>query len=174
LPSRTFNWDFWKFFTGQTVSNFGTSITAFALPLLVFKLTGSAINLALASAATFLPYLLFGLVIGAWTDRVDRKRLMIACDLGRALVIASIPAAYITGHLSVWLIYAAAFFESTLSIAFNAGQFAAVPSLVESDDLVTANGRLQAAFEAAGITGPFLAGVALLLPLPTLFTADSA
>ena len=175
MSARPVNWDFWKFFTGQTISNFGTSITAFALPLLVFKLTGSAINLALASAATFLPYLLFGLVIGAWTDRVDRKRLMIACDLGRALVIASIPAAYLTGHLSVLWIYVAAFVESTLSIAFNAGQFAAVPSLVESDDLVTANGRLQAAFEAAGITGPFLAGVALLLlPLPTLFTADAA
>jgi MFS family permease len=175
LPSRTFNWDFWKFLTGQTISNFGGSITAFALPLLVFKLTGSAINLALASAATFLPYLLFGLVIGAWTDRVDRKRLMIVCDVGRALVIASIPAAYLTGHLSVWWIYAAAFVESTFSIAFNAGQFAAVPSLVESDDLVTANGRLQAAYEAASITGPFLAGVALLLvPLPTLFTADAA
>lgn len=174
MHSRAFNWDFWKFFTGQTISNFGSSITAFALPLLVFKLTGSAINLALASAATFLPYLLFGLVIGAWADRVDRKRLMIVCDIGRAIVIASIPAAYLTGHLNVWWIYTAAFAESTLSIAFNAGQFAAVPSLVESDDLVTANGRLQAAFEAAGITGPFLAGVALLvLPLPTLFTADA-
>ena len=93
MTSKPFNWDFRKFFTGQTISNFGTSITAFALPLLVFKLTGSAINLALASAATFLPYLLFGLVIGAWTDRTDPKRLMIACDRGRALVLASNPVA---------------------------------------------------------------------------------
>jgi MFS family permease len=69
--------DFWRFWTGQTISNLGSSFTQFALPLLIFKLTGSAINLGLASAAIFLPYLLFGLLIGAWVDRVDRKRLMI-------------------------------------------------------------------------------------------------
>jgi len=73
--------DFWKFWAGQTISNFGSSFTDFALPLLIFKLTGSALNLAIASATTFLPYLLFGLVIGAWVDRTDRKRLMIASAL---------------------------------------------------------------------------------------------
>ena len=83
--------DFWKFWTGQTISNLGSSFTDFALPLLIFKLTGSALNLAIASATTFLPYLLFGLPIGAWVDRVDRKRLMIITDLLRALVLASIP-----------------------------------------------------------------------------------
>src|SRR5207248_5019721 len=83
--------DFGKFWVGQTISNLGTSFTQFALPLLVFKLTGSALNLAITTAATFLPYLLFGLVIGAWVDRVDRKRLMIATDIARAAVIASIP-----------------------------------------------------------------------------------
>src|ERR671939_1786747 len=83
--------DFWTFWTGQTISNLGSSFTQFALPLLIFKLTGSAINLGLATAATFLPYLLFGLLIGAWVDRVDRKRLMIVTDLARAAVIASVP-----------------------------------------------------------------------------------
>jgi len=169
------NWDFWKFFSGQTISNFGTSITAFALPLLVFKLTGSPINLAVTSAATFLPYLLFGLVIGAWTDRTDRRRLMIACDLVRAVALGSIPVAYFAGVLSVYWIYTVAFVESTVSIAFNAGQFAAIPSLVEGGDLVTANGRINASFEAAQISGPFLAGLALLtVPLATLFTVDAA
>jgi MFS family permease len=173
--SKRINWDFWKFFTGQTISNFGTSITSFALPLLVFKLTGSPVNLALTSAATFLPYLLFGLVIGAWTDRTDRRRLMIACDVARAVALGSIPLAYFAGILSVYWIYAVAFIESTVSIAFNAGQFAAIPSLVKGDDLVTANGRINASFEAAQITGPFLAGVALLtVPLATLFTVDAA
>ena len=64
--------DFWKFWAGQTISNLGSSFTNFALPLLIFNLTGSALNLAIASATTFLPYLLFGLPIGAWVDRVDR------------------------------------------------------------------------------------------------------
>src|SRR3989337_1855145 len=77
---------------GQTISNLGSSFTFLALPLLVFKLTGSAVSLAITTAAYFVPYLLFGLVIGALVDRVDRKRMMIAVDLGRAAVIASIPA----------------------------------------------------------------------------------
>jgi MFS family permease len=67
--------EFWKFWLGQTISNLGTSFTQFALPLLVFKLTGSALNLAITTAATFLPYLLFGLVIGAWVDRVQLGRV---------------------------------------------------------------------------------------------------
>src|SRR5438045_4423718 len=94
--------EFWKFWLGQTISNLGSSFTQFALPLLVFKLTGSALNLGIATAATFLPYLLFGLVIGAWVDRLDRKRVMILVDIGQALVIASIPVMFLLGMLSVW------------------------------------------------------------------------
>src|SRR5215472_12323103 len=88
---RTKTIDFRKFWTGETISNLGSSFTQFALPLLVFKLTHSALNLGITTAATFVPYLLFGLLIGAWTDRVNRKRLMIVTDLLRALVIAAIP-----------------------------------------------------------------------------------
>ena len=83
--------DFGRFWLGQTTSNLGSSFTFFALPLLVFTLTGSPIKLGVTTAAEFVPYLLFGLVIGAWVDRVDRKRLMIATDLARAAVIATIP-----------------------------------------------------------------------------------
>src|SRR3974390_2746760 len=83
--------DFWKFWAGQTISTLGSSFTSFALPLLIFNLTGSSLNLALTVVATVLPYLFFGLVIGAWVDRVNRKQLMILTDLARAFVIASIP-----------------------------------------------------------------------------------
>src|SRR5215470_1210002 len=107
--ASTFNSDFWKYWTGQTISNLGSSITLFALPLLVYKLTGSALNLGIATAATFLPYLLFGLVLGAWTDRVDRKRMMIGTDIARALIIASIPLLAALGLLSIWWIYLVAF-----------------------------------------------------------------
>jgi len=151
--------DFWKFWSGQTISNLGSSFTGFALPLLVFKLTHSALNLGATTAAYFVPYLLFGLVIGAWVDRVDRKRLMIAADVGRAAAIASIPVAAYAGILSVWWIYAVAFLSSCLSIAFDSSEFAAIPSLVASDDLVAANGRIMASYQTAQIAGPLLAGV---------------
>ncbi|MGZ3681977.1 MAG: MFS transporter, partial [Ktedonobacterales bacterium] len=85
-PQHRLSRDFWTFWTGQTISNLGTSFTLCALPLLVYKLTGSALNLAIPTAANMLPYLLFGLVIGAGVDRLNRKRLMITVDLTRALV----------------------------------------------------------------------------------------
>src|SRR6476661_8779060 len=149
--------DFWKFWAGQTISNLGSSFTDFALPLLIFKLTGSALNLAIASATTFLPYLLFGLPIGAWVDRVDRKRLMILTDLLRALLLASIPLLAALNQLPLWWIYTAGFLISTLSIGFDAAEFAAIPSLVAQGDttagqaLVVANGRIQASYSAATV-----------------------
>src|SRR5579883_2221665 len=90
--SQQFNSQFWFFLSGETVSRFGSSVTLFALPLLVFQLTRSPLNLSIATAVNFLPYLLFGLTIGAWVDRLDRKRLMVYVDIANAIGIATIPA----------------------------------------------------------------------------------
>jgi MFS family permease len=172
--ARKFNSDFWKYWTGQTISNLGSSITLFALPLLVFKLSGSALDLGIASAATFLPYLLFGLILGAWADRVNRKRMMIGTDIGRAFIVASIPLLFAFGILTIWWIYIVAFIHATLTICFEAGEFAAIPSLVNQDDLVTANGRIQASYSGASIIGPLLAGVLVtLIPLSALLLFDA-
>lgn len=171
---RKFNSDFWKYWTGQTISNLGSSITLFALPLLVYKISGSALDLGIASAATFLPYLLFGLILGAWADRVNRKRMMICTDIGRALIIVTIPLVFAFGLLTIWWIYIVAFIHATLTICFEAGEFAAIPSLVNHEDLVTANGRIQASYSGASIIGPLLAGVLVtLMPLSALLMFDS-
>jgi MFS family permease len=150
--------DFWTFFAGQTISSLGNAVTLFAFPLLVYKLTGSALNLGLTAAVAFVPYLLFGLPLGAWVDRVDRRRLMIVTDLLRAAVIGAIPLIAALDTLSIWHVYLAAFLASTLGIAFDAAQFAAIPSLVGTGDLVTANGRIQASYSAAAVLGPPIAG----------------
>jgi MFS family permease len=166
--------DFWKFWAGQTISNLGSSFTQWAVPLLVYQLTHSAVNLGIATAATFLPYFLFGLLIGAWMDRVDRKRAMIALDWLNAIVIVSIPLVATFGHLTVWWIYAVTFLQSTIFIAFSAGEFAAIPSLVATDDLVTANGRIQATFSAAQVAGPLLAGALIsVFPLTWVMAFDA-
>ncbi len=166
--------DFSKFWVGQTVSNLGSSITLFALPLLVYNLTGSALNLALTTAAQFVPHLLFGLVIGAYADRLDRKRLMITVDLLRAVVISTIPLLSAFDALTVWWIYGVGFVMSTLTIFFDSCQFAAIPSLVDNKDLVAANGRIQASFSAAQIAGPLLAGVLVsLLPPAGVVAVDA-
>src|SRR5262245_34406004 len=173
-PAHRLTADFWKFWAGQTISNLGSSITLFALPLLVFKLTGSALNLGISTATEFLPYLLFGLPIGAWVDRVDRKRLMIVTDVARALVIASIPLADALGVLSVGWIYVAGFLTATLTIGFDSAQFAAIPSLTDHDDLVTANGRIQASYSAASVAGPLLAGLLVaLMPIADMLLLDA-
>jgi MFS family permease len=167
--------DFGKFWVGQTVSNLGSSITLFALPLLVYELTGSAVNLALTTAAQFIPHLLFGLVIGAYVDRLDRKKLMITVDLLRLVVISTIPLMSALDSLTVEWIYATGFVMSTLTIFFDSSQFAAIPSLVAERDLVTANGRIQASFAGAQVAGPLLAGLMVsALPLSGVVLVDAS
>ena len=166
--------DFKKFWVGQTISNLGSSFTQWAVPLLVYQLTHSAVSLGIATAATFLPYLLFGLIIGAWMDRIDRKRAMIALDWLNALVILSIPLVAQFGHLNVWWIYGVTFIQSTVAIAFSAGEFGAIPTLVSTDDLVTANGRIQATYSGAQVVGPLLAGALIsFFPLTWVMAFDA-
>src|SRR6266545_3402327 len=118
-PAREAARGFALLLTGQTISNLGSAFTLFALPLLVYQRTGSALYLAATSAAEFLPYPLFGLWLGAIADRTNRKRLMIGTDLARAVVVALIPALAFAGRLTLPMVYTLAFVHTTLSIAFN-------------------------------------------------------
>lgn len=173
-PEHKLSPDFWKLWTGQAISALGSSFTGFALPLLVYNLTGSALNLAYATAAHFVPYLLFGLFIGAWSDRTDRKRLMIGTDIGRGLLLATVPLLAALGMLEVWWIFVVLFVNSMFTIAFDAAKFAAVASLVDKDELVTANGRIQASYSTMTILGPLLAGLLVaVMPLYDLLVIDA-
>jgi MFS family permease len=167
--------DFWKFWTGQTISVLGSAFSGFALPLLVFQLTHSALNLAITTLTWALPHLLFGLVIGAWVDRADRKRLMIAVDLLLAATMLTIPAIAFVHELNVYWVYAVDFAASTLGLIFQQAEFTAIPSLVGGGDLVTANGRINASYQAAGVLGPAIAGaIVSVVPVTSLYAVDSA
>lgn len=173
-PQLSESSEFWKYWLGQTISSFGGAFTGFVLPLLIFKLTGSAMTLAFGMAASIVPYLLFGLVLGAWVDRTNRKRLMIVADLARAGVVLLVPLLSMLGMLSVGWIYAVIVLNATLSICFDAASFAALPHLVPRDALVTANGRLQASLSLAGTLAPLAAGLLLsLVALPLLLVVDA-
>jgi MFS family permease len=148
--ARRLGRDFWLYFSGQSVSQLGSSFTIFAMPLLVYKLTHSATNLAITTAAEFVPYLLFGLVLGAVVDRVDRRRLMLRTAVGQALVIATLPVLSLLGVLEVWQIYAVTFVQSTLGILFSCGEFAAIPALVGEEALVAFVPVAQLLFFDAG------------------------
>jgi len=166
--------DFWKFFTGQTISVLGSSFSGFALPLLVFQLTHSPISLAISTFTFALPHLLFGLFIGAWVDRVDRKRLMIVVDVLLAFVMLTIPATAMVHLLNVYWVYAVQFAASSLGLIFEQAEFTAIPSLVGQDDLVTANGRINASYRASEVTGPAIAGaIVSFISVPALMVIDS-
>src|SRR5260370_26518066 len=101
---------------------------------------------------------------------------MVCTDCARAFVIASIPLLTVLGLSSIWWIYAVSFVNATLTIGFTAANFAALPSRVEPDDLIAANGSIQASFSIASIIGPLVAGLFLLVrvPLPLLLLIDAA
>jgi hypothetical protein len=92
---------------------------------------------------------------------VNRKGLMIGLDIARAAVVAVLPALALLGHLPIWWIYLVTFINSTLTVGFFSATNAAIPSLVSQDDLLKANGRIQASTPFATIGGPLLAGVLL-------------
>jgi hypothetical protein len=88
---------------------------------------------------------------------------MLFSDVARALVIAVLPCLALLGDLRVGAVYAVAFVQSTLGIVFQCGEFAAIPSLVEGDDLIAANGRIMATNSAGNVVGPILAGALVAL-----------
>lgn len=148
------------FLAGQVTSNLGSSLTLLAVPLVVLHLTGSPADLGAAAAAEYLPYLLFGLPLGAYVDRWPRAATLLIVDALQSVVVLSIPLLATLGHLELGWIFLMAFVSSTLTIVHSSAEFALVPSLVAADDLVKANGRLSAAYSAATVSGPLI-GVAL-------------
>src|SRR5882757_1954566 len=112
---------FRRYWTGQTVSALGDQISFLAVPLAaVLVLHVDAAQMGWLSVARLLPALLFSLAAGAWVDRRGRRRqLMIAADLGRAALMASIPVAYALGHLTLPHLYAVAFAVGSLAVVFD-------------------------------------------------------
>src|SRR5689334_25226794 len=100
------NRDYLLLWSGQGVSSVGTQVSGVAFPLLILAITGSPAQAGLAFALRSLPYAIFSLPVGALIDRWNRKRVMILCDIGRALALASIPIALALHVLSVALLYA--------------------------------------------------------------------
>src|SRR6266705_27890 len=121
-PSRPSLWrnrDYMLLWSGQLVSNIGTQVSQLAFPLLILALTQSPALAGIAAALRALPYLIFSLPAGALIDRWDRKLVMIVCDVGRALSMASIPFALAIGQLTVLQLFIVSAIEGTLYVFFN-------------------------------------------------------
>ena len=123
--------DFLRLWAGQTVSLLGSQITLVALPLVaILTLGASPFQVGLLAAAGNLPTLLFGLIAGVWVDRLRRRPLLIAADLGRATLLLGIPAGALLGRFSLGYLYVVAFLVGSLSLVFDIAAAAFLPGLV--------------------------------------------
>ena len=142
-------------------SNLGDGIALAAGPLLVAALTRDAFLVALAATVQWLPPLLFGLVAGALTDRLDRRLIVITVDLVRTAVLAVLTLAVATGRVSIVAVLAALFLLATAEVFADNSSQTLLPMLVARDDLALANSRLQTGFITVNqLAGPPL-GAAL-------------
>jgi MFS family permease len=168
-PSLRSNRDFVKFWSAHTISAIGSKVTFLALPLTAaLVLQATPVEMGYLAVAGSLPRLLFGLLVGVWVDRRQRRALLVLADVGRGVLLLLIPLAAWLGLLQMSLLYAVLFLIGSLGLLFGAADHAYLPSLVQREELVDANSKLAISRSAAEIAGPTLAdpgGCALLSAL---------
>lgn len=166
--------DFLGYTAARGLSLIGTITTLIALPVLVYRLSGSASFTALVTALEAAPYLLLGLLAGALGDRWNRKRTMVRADLLGAMLLASVPAAHWLDVLTVPHILAVAFLGPALAVFFDGAAFGALPTLVGRKRVAQANSYVWTVQSLAEVVVPSLAGLALAVLHPaTLLSIDA-
>ncbi|MFJ7271892.1 MFS transporter [Streptomyces sp. NPDC099050] len=153
------NRPFTIFWLGQALSVLGGSVSMLALPLVVLDVTGSLVGMGLITALSGVCAIATGTFAGHVVDRVDRRRLMIGCDLARAVLLGSVPLVWSLGGPRIWWLYVLTALVTVLKTLFDVAYVSAVPSLVEPADLIAANGRLMGTFALGTLLGPVVAGL---------------
>jgi MFS family permease len=151
--------DFMKLWTGQTISQLGSVVTRTAVPLVALLVLGAGpYEMALLVVAASLAILLVGFFAGAWVDRLRRRPLLIWSDVIRAIVLLSVPVAYVLNALRIEQLYLVVFVEGCLGAVFDAAYPAYVPSLIGTERVVEGNSKLATSSSLAEIGGPGLGG----------------
>jgi MFS family permease len=169
--------DFRSYWLSQTISLFGDQVTLIALPLAaVLVLDATPAEMGYLGAAALMPHLIFSLPAGVWIERVgSRRRVMIASDVARALLLASIPVAYWFESLSFGQLYAVAFLTGCLATAFDISEITLLVAVTERDEYVEANSWLSGSRAFAFVAGPSAGGVLVqILTAPVALLADAA
>ncbi|HET9783168.1 MAG TPA: MFS transporter [Candidatus Dormibacteraeota bacterium] len=153
------NLDFVKLWVGQSVSVLGSQVSQLALPTVaILLLHATPFQVGVLGALEFLAFPVLGLVAGVYADRIRRRRLMIACDLVRLLVLASVPAVWAAGMLRIEQLYFVALVMGVCTVFFDVSYQSYLPSLVLRRDLVDGNSKLQTTRSVAEVSGPAVAG----------------
>jgi MFS family permease len=163
---------------GQSISVFGDQITLLAVPVIaVLTLGATPEQMGLLTAAGLLPNLLFSLPAGVWLDRVHRRRrLMIAADLCRAAVIASIALTFALGALTLPQLFVTTFIAGSLGVVFDISWSTQYVTVVEREEYLTANSMFNGSRSLAGVAGPSIGGILIQVvtaPLAVLVDAAS-
>jgi MFS family permease len=167
---------FRRYWGASTVSMFGDQVSGVALPLAaVLALHAGAAQMGYLTALEWLPSLLFGLPAGAWVDRRGRRRqTMIAADLGRAALFASIPAAYALHTLTLAQLFAVTFAAGTLSIAFTVSDATLFVSIVAESQYVDGQSLIYGSRALSFVGGPSAGGVLVqVLSAPFAIVTDA-
>ena len=151
--------DFLKLWTGQTISEFGSQVSQLAIPAVaVLTLEATPFQVAALETVVFLPFLILTLPAGVWVDRWRRRWVLIGADLGRAVLLATIPLAYALGHLTLTQLYLVGFLVGIHTVFFDVAYQSYLPQLVDRETLVDGNSKLQMTVSGAAIAGPGLSG----------------
>ena len=159
-PSLLRHPDFLKLWTAESVSVLGTQVTQLAIPLIAATvLQVTAFEFGLLNTIEMAPFILLSLPAGVWVDRLRRRPILIVGDLGRAVAIGSIPVAFAFGALTLLQLYVVGLVVGCFTVFFDVAYQSYLPSVVERDQLVEGNAKLQISASAAAILGPGMAGV---------------
>ena len=151
--------DFLRLWSAETVSQLGSQVSLLAIPFVAIEIIGATtFEVALLGVIDMLPFLLIGLPAGVWVDRLRRRPILVAGDLGRAIALATIPVAYALGVLTIAQLYLVGFVVGTLTVFFDVAYQSYLPSLVERDQLTEGNAKLEISRAGAQVVGPGLAG----------------
>lgn len=171
------NRDYRLFFSAAAVTNLGDGISVFAFPWLASLLTRDPILISLVAAATRAPWLIFSLPAGVFTDRGDRRKLMMAMDILRVFLTLAVVGLVFSESRdgAIYLLAALAFLLGSAEVLRDNAAQTILPSIVKPDDLERANGTLWSVEQIMGhFIGPPLAGVLIALALPLPFLLDAA
>ena len=139
---RSFRW----LLSASFVNNAGDGIAVTAGPLLVASMTRDPFLVSMALLSEYLPVLVFGVIGGVAADRFDRKRMVVAVNLGRAVVLVALVATIASGSVNIALVLVALFILGTAETFADSASSTLVPSLVAREDLGIANARMQGTF----------------------------
>lgn len=152
--------DFMKLWTGQSISEFGSQISQLAIPLLALRqLHATTFEFALLGVLGFMPFILFALPAGVWVDRLRRRSILIVGDVSRAILLALIPILWALGVLQIWQLLVITFVIGIFTVFFDVAYQSYLPALIERDDLVDGNSKIQLSVSVAQVAGPSVAGV---------------